>query len=89
MCNTTQAIIIPELSVYNLFVTGFHSDISDGGAMSFVGDIDLLLSDIIFIDNNSSLSGGALSIDRNSYRSRIHNCIFESCQSEGISSLFQ
>jgi hypothetical protein len=89
LCNTTQTIIIPELSVYNLFVVGFHSDISDGGAMSFVGDIDLLLSEITFIDNNSSLSGGALSIDRNSYRSRIHNCIFKSCQSAGISSLFQ
>jgi hypothetical protein len=69
-------------------VTGFHSDISDGGAMSFVGDIDLLLSEITFNDNNSSSSGGAVSIDRNSYHSRIHNCIFESCHSEGISSLF-
>jgi len=88
LCNTTQASIIPELSVYNLIVTGFYSNISDGGAMSFVGDIDLLLSEITFIDNNSSLSGGALSIDRNSYRSRIHKCIFESCQSEGISSLY-
>ena len=85
LCNTTQTIIIPELSVYNLIVTGFHSDISDGGAMSFVGDIDLLLSDITFIDNNSSSSGGAVSIDRNSYRSRIHKCI---CQSEGISYLY-
>ncbi len=88
LCNTTQANILPELSVYNLIVTGFHSDISDGGAMSFVGDIDLLLSDITLIDNNSSSSGGAVSIDRNSYRSRIHNCIFKSCQSEGISSLY-
>ena len=57
--------------------------------MSFVGDIDLLLSEITFIDNNSSSSGGAVSIDRNSYRSRIHKCIFVSCQSEGISSQFQ
>jgi hypothetical protein len=89
LCNTTQANILPKLSVDNLIVTGFHSDVSDGGAMSFVGDIDLLLSNISFIDNNSSSSGGAVSIDRNSYRSRIHNCIFESCQSAGISSLFQ
>ena len=88
LCNTTQAIIIPELSVYNLIITDFYSDISDGGTMSFVGDIDLLLSDLTFIDNNSSSSGGAVSIDRNSYRSRIHNCIFVSCQSEGISSLY-
>ena len=84
LCNTTQAIIIPELSVNNLIVTGFHSDISDGGAMSFVGDIDLLLSEITFIDNKSSSSGGAVSIDRNSHNSRIHNCFFKSCQSEGI-----
>jgi hypothetical protein len=56
--------------------------------MSFVGDIDLLLSDIAFINNNSSTSGGAVSIDRNSYHSRIHKCIFKSCHSEGISSLY-
>ncbi len=75
--------VMPKLSISNLTIEGFHSEYNDGGAMSFDGDIDLELSTIVFRDDYSLLSGGAIAVTHNTYRSNIYNCIFINCYASG------
>jgi hypothetical protein len=75
---------IPKLIVRNVTIESFVSYYSDGGAMSFNGDIDLSLFAITFKDDNSAFSGGALSIHNNSNHSTISHCVFEGCYSLGM-----
>ena len=72
------AVVMPKLSISNLTIEGF-----DGGAMSFDGDIDLDLSTIVFRDDHSFLSGGAIAVTHNTYRSNIYNCSFINCYASG------
>lgn len=75
---------IPKLIVRNVTIESFVSYFNDGGAMSFYGDIDLSLFAITFKDDYSIYSGGALSINNNSYHSTISHCVFEGCYSSGM-----
>jgi hypothetical protein len=70
--------VMPKLSISNLTIEGF-----DGGAMSFDGDIDLELSTIVFRDDHSLFSGGAIAVTHNTYRSNIYNCSFINCYASG------
>ena len=69
---------IPKLIVRNVTIESFVSYYSDGGA------IDLSLFAITFKDDNSTFSGGALSIHNNSNHSTISHCVFEGCYSLGM-----
>ena len=69
---------IPKLIVRNVTIERFVSYYSDGGA------IDLSLFAITFKDDNSTFSGGALSIHNNSNHSTISHCVFEGCYSLGM-----
>lgn len=75
---------IPKLVVRNITIESFISYYNDGGAMSFSGDIDLSLFAITFKDDYSIFSGGALSINHNTYYSVISHCVFEDCYSSGM-----
>lgn len=75
--------VMPKLSVSNLTIEGFHSVYNDGGAMSFDGDIDLELSTIVFRDDHSFLSGGAIAVTHNTYRINIYDCTFINCYASG------
>lgn len=83
--STTMVVtaVMPKLSVSNVTIEGFQSVYSDGGAMSFDGDIDLELSTIVFRDDHSLLSGGAIAVTHNTYRSNIYNCSFINCSASG------
>jgi len=67
----------------NLTIKNFKSISNDGGAISLDGDIFVLLSTINFINIRSSHSGGAISVNRNSFSTEIFDCIFDSCSSAG------
>jgi len=72
-----------ELKINNLTFSNFYSDFHDGGVLSFIGNIKLFLSYIIFINDHSMMSGGALSIHNNIFHSIIENCNFLYCSSAG------
>jgi len=51
--------------------------------MTFDGVVDLQLSALMFRNDHSMQSGGAISINHNSYSSVIYNCTFDRCSAAG------